>query len=143
MDRRTAIAEHRKMWNWIADTAKKEGRFVAKEEYLDAFGYDSQTLVCGCFCCTYSSSIEKFACDCCPLIWCEEQAKWLKEAKEPITSAHTVFCSLEGSPFKIYVKFFPNISGNKTLGKRELDEFVKNARAIAELPENFMGSSQE
>ena len=37
LTREQAIAEHRKMWNWIADETLRQKRVVGKKEYFDTF----------------------------------------------------------------------------------------------------------
>ena len=73
--RKQAIAEHRKMWNWIADETERTGRGVAKHDYLAQQGLNTY-LPHDCFLCAYSekqareysgTTISK--CAFCPLDW--------------------------------------------------------------------------
>ena len=59
-----AIANHRKMWCWIAGTTRKEKRFVTKEEALNHFGWPYIQNMC--WCCAYAGpcSIKN-----CPIEW--------------------------------------------------------------------------
>jgi len=47
-----AIAEHRKMWRWIAKETKKQQRIIGKEEYLERY-FPEDYIYNGCFCCEY------------------------------------------------------------------------------------------
>ena len=50
-----AIAEHRKMWRWIADETKKRGRRVWKEEYFKAMNIPPENRPdTDCYCCEYA-----------------------------------------------------------------------------------------
>lgn len=60
-----AIANHRKMWHWIAETTRKEKRYVTKEEAFDHFGWPHVPV--NCWCCAY---IEKCNhAENCPIAW--------------------------------------------------------------------------
>lgn len=60
------VAEHRKMWNWIADETLRLKRVVNKSEYFFSIGLRRNDWpVCKCFCCEYTS----MCCDHCPLEW--------------------------------------------------------------------------
>ena len=73
LTRKQAIAEHRKMWNWIADETKKRGYKISKKEYLYEKRGFSETLFSDCFCCEYaifaSQREEKPICSACPIDW--------------------------------------------------------------------------
>lgn len=60
-----AIANHRKMWHWIAETTRKEKRYVTKEEAFDHFGWPH--VPANCWCCAYAEKCnhEKN----CPIAW--------------------------------------------------------------------------
>lgn len=64
LTREQAIAEHRKMWNWIADERKK-GSMVNKVDYLQSHGFDRYEMLSDCFLCTYTMKV----CFECPLKW--------------------------------------------------------------------------
>ncbi|MCI5891797.1 MAG: hypothetical protein MRZ66_00100 [Clostridiales bacterium] len=60
------IAEHRKMWHWIADETKKQGRKVWKDEYFEAMNIPLENRPDNeCYCCDYAN------CECteCPIEW--------------------------------------------------------------------------
>ena len=72
-----AIAEHRKMWNWIADRLEEHHPgydvYMYKREYMEKnFPYDN--IRHNCFCCQYAmqeskdNNISNF-CINCPLVW--------------------------------------------------------------------------
>ena len=52
LTREQAIAEHRKMWNWIADKTEKLKRKVEKEEYFREMGI-ANIPRSECYCCEY------------------------------------------------------------------------------------------
>lgn len=53
LTREQAIAEHRKMWGWIADMTEKLKRKVEKEEYFREMG-TSDIPRMQCYCCEFS-----------------------------------------------------------------------------------------
>lgn len=123
-NRETAIKEHRKMWNWIADTAEKEHRFVTKEEYIYQSHLKYNKLVSNCFCCDYAvrkisvlANFEKAndICDYCPLVWHKGNKTFLVPP-----------CCHNESP---YTKFLEAASENN------IKDCVKYSREIANLPE--------
>lgn len=60
------VANHRKMWNWIADETLRRKDFVYKPNYFVSIGLDSEKWpLCNCYCCEYARA------DCffCPLEW--------------------------------------------------------------------------
>lgn len=73
--REQAIAEHRKMWNWIADETERTGQRVTKREYMSKHGVNIY-LPHYCFLCAYSEKqarkhrrTRSGKCDYCPLDW--------------------------------------------------------------------------
>ena len=53
-DKDFVIAEHRKMWNAIADYSEERGRCLGKHEYLAFYCKDLVVMLTnGCFLCTY------------------------------------------------------------------------------------------
>lgn len=69
LTREQAIAEHRKMWNWIADEHEKGNYLVDKSDYLESHGFSSSEMINDCFLCTYA----KKNCKNCPLVWNNEK----------------------------------------------------------------------
>ena len=66
------IAEHRKMWNAIADYSEKCGRCLNKYEYLAFYCKDLVVMLTnGCFLCTYGlhNRGNKSMCERCLLRW--------------------------------------------------------------------------
>lgn len=53
LTRERAIAEHRKMWNWIADETEKLKRKVEKSDYFNAMGIDDIPDN-ECYCCEFN-----------------------------------------------------------------------------------------
>lgn len=61
-----AVANHRKMWNWIAEETLRRKHFVSKEDYFDSIGLDiDEWPICNCYCCEYAG----VDCSFCPLKW--------------------------------------------------------------------------
>lgn len=58
LTREQAIAEHRKMWNWIADETLKRKEKVTKCDYLEIF-FPNQNINSLCFLCDYSANRKK------------------------------------------------------------------------------------
>jgi hypothetical protein len=126
-NRETAIKEHRKMWNWIADTAEKEHRFVTKEEYLMTFGYENYCIAYRCFCCEYNDSFSDIGCNHCPLIWYEGQKERIKKG------LHYTYCLNHSSPYRVYDSIFVT---DVVIGEEiDIKLFIEAAREIANLPE--------
>lgn len=73
LTRKQAIAEHRKMWNWIADETLRKGYKVKKKHYLKKHGFGNTFILNDCFCCKYVSDIatlrdiEGDLCSLCPV----------------------------------------------------------------------------
>ncbi|MCH5186818.1 MAG: hypothetical protein J1F63_00340 [Oscillospiraceae bacterium] len=73
MTKAEAIANHRKMWNWIADETEKRQRCVSKDEYfytVDIANRPHQR----CYCCEYSAQngilpFPEYDCGLCPVVW--------------------------------------------------------------------------
>ncbi|MCI5891822.1 MAG: hypothetical protein MRZ66_00230 [Clostridiales bacterium] len=66
LTKQQTIAEHRKMWHWIADETKKQGRKVEKEEYFKAMNIPSENRPeLDCYCCEYAGR----ECLECPVEW--------------------------------------------------------------------------
>lgn len=70
LTKKKAIAEHRKMWNWIADEALKRKEAVSKMDYFNyqKIFYDKRPLN-NCYCCEFAK-----VCDYCPIDWPGEKA---------------------------------------------------------------------
>lgn len=61
-----AVANHRKMWNWIADETLKRQYSVEKGDYYSSMGIIfEERPMCGCYCCAYVC----LDCKRCPLKW--------------------------------------------------------------------------
>lgn len=71
-DKDFVIAEHRKMWNAIADYSEECGRCLGKYEYLAFYCKDLVVMLTNeCFLCTYSlhNRGDKSMCERCLLRW--------------------------------------------------------------------------
>lgn len=71
-DKDFVIAEHRKMWNAIADYSEERGRCLTKYEYLAFYCKDLLVMLTnGCFLCTYGlhNRGNKSMCERCLLRW--------------------------------------------------------------------------
>ena len=83
LTREQAIAEHRKMWNWIADETLRKGYKVKKEHYLKKHGFDKALIINNCFCCEYVwymaelRDIEGNLCSLCPIDWGDGKRCWI------------------------------------------------------------------
>lgn len=80
LTRDQAIAEHRKMWMWIAEQYENKQNmdylspYQLKEKYLEMKGYSNFSLICCCFLCEYAKvSEDDEKCDKCPLDWGSSQ----------------------------------------------------------------------
>lgn len=74
-DKDFVIAEHRKMWNAIADYSERCGRCLDKYEYLAFYCKDLAVMLTnGCFLCTYAlhNRCNKSMCERCLLQWHSE-----------------------------------------------------------------------
>lgn len=74
-DKDFVIAEHRKMWNAIADYSEKCGRCLSKYEYLAFYCKDLAVMLTNwCFLCTYGlhNRGNKSMCERCLLQWNNE-----------------------------------------------------------------------
>lgn len=64
-----AIANHRKMWNWIADETLRRKKFVDKDDYFETLGITSIPRL-KCYCCDYDYNfINMSRCEHCPIDW--------------------------------------------------------------------------
>lgn len=116
LTREQAIAEHRKMWNWIADRTKEEKRKITKEDYFEEYQLER---VCGfCFVCEYDENTRISAdtplCHSCPIVFLDHK---------PLMG--DCYCCEKGSPYKSWVD----------LMKCEWEAAERFARMIANLPE--------
>lgn len=90
LTRETAIKNHRKMWNWIADETLKQKRIVGKYEYFQFLEIKMNNLDRRpknlCYCCEFANGL----CPRCPIDWGQNDAwcydistglyiKWQKE----------------------------------------------------------------
>lgn len=65
-----AIANHRKMWNWIADETLKRKRTVRKWDYFRAHEISGLDIPRHqCYCCEYTSNGVYLNCRNCPIVW--------------------------------------------------------------------------
>lgn len=103
-----AIANHRKMWHWIAETTRKEKRFVTKEEAFNHFGWPH--LLFSCWCCAYIGGCNHGKN--CLIVW---------------PGGH---CLAKGSPYRDW-------SAIKFEGDSAYLRAADLADQIANLPENF------
>ena len=113
LSKEEAIANHRKMWNWIADECEA-GRRVSKENYFEENGI-TEKVQQNCWCCQYDSQFFD-NCQFCPCYWGTDGYDRIQE------------CGASGSPFfHFYCEF----------GKSDPDltRLAFFAREIANLPE--------
>ena len=71
LTREEAIANHRKMWNWIADETERLERVVLKPEYFKEHNISHNDFpVHFCYCCDFDSqSLSLPLCSACPINW--------------------------------------------------------------------------
>ena len=112
------IAEHRKMWWWIAEETLKREKIVYKEEYLEEY-FPDEDICCDCFCCEYdkqkTNSENDMKCKFCPLDWGSDCSTTQCVDKNYLAG--------EGNLFALW---------ESTLDWKEAAELAKQ---IAELPE--------
>lgn len=64
-----AIANHRKMWNWIADETERQKRVVLKIDYFFMHGFSRENTPASlCYCCEYDRP-RSDSCKECPIDW--------------------------------------------------------------------------
>lgn len=77
LTREQAIAEHRKMWNWIADEIEKKNKVLGiwnlKDRYCEIKGFE--LVLYNCFLCEYT----KANCVNCPIDWKNDSAMYMCE----------------------------------------------------------------
>ena len=105
LTREQAIAEHRKMWRWIAEETLKRKKKVWKENYFKEHPEYKEHPMNGCWCCEYVHQYDDI-CSKCPLKWPDN-----------------IFCIFINSFYKKW--FF----------EADYEKAAKYAREIAELGE--------
>ena len=121
-DKDFVIAEHRKMWNAIADYSEKYGRCLNKYEYFAFYCEDLAVMLTnGCFLCTYAlfNRGNKSMCERCLLQWRNKSCCNF--------SAEPLCCN---SPDDLYRLFCA------ARGERNALKYALYARIIAKLPIN-------
>ncbi len=116
MTKQEAIANHRKMWRWIADETTHRKRAIGKIEYFIFIGTGQKNApFAHCYCCQYV--IEKgdlgSRCTLCPVLWGTENNR------------NDNFCMGDGA----YNKWADAVRNG------DWAEAAALARQIAELPE--------
>lgn len=71
LTREQAVAEHRKMWRWIADETRSKKRKAEKYEYFKKFAIVERKIPYNkCYCCEYAIQFSIFnECRKCPIDW--------------------------------------------------------------------------
>ena len=116
LTREEAIANHRKMWNWIADETERLKRVVLKPEYFKEHNISHNEVPrFSCYCCGFDLHCWSLPlCGACPIIWG--------------VNTEMYACLNEKSPYKkwnIVVKRYSD----------DWESAAKLAREIANLPE--------
>ena len=116
LTREEAIANHRKMWNWIADETERLERVVLKPEYFKEHSISHNDFpVRFCYCCSFDLTYYSLPlCGACPINW-------------GVDTEMNACCNKK-SPYEkwdIIVKYYPN----------DWKSAAKLAREIANLPE--------
>lgn len=129
-----AIAEHRKMWNWIADRLEEHHPgydvYMYKEKYMEE-NFPNIDINSNCFCCHYAmqeskdNNISNF-CINCPLVWGTEADTddfFCEQGNYDIIEALSLF------NYGLW-NYAQSLTKN-----HDYDEAAKVARQIANLPE--------
>ena len=117
MTKQEAIENHRKLWSWLADTAEKENRVVEKEEYFCEFKLPF--IENDCCCCEYTLQFDTkhdgffVMCSHCPVMW------------KSNNRTNEFMCEKGGE----YSEW------KEALFRKDVPEFIRLARIIANLPE--------
>ncbi len=117
MTKQEAIANHRKMWRWIADETERRKITVGKVMSFDAMKVAPKDCpYANCFCCQYAIEIQgRFSrCTVCPVIWNTARGRDCNS------------CCGEGSVFMAW---------RNAINTGNWAEAAALAREIAELPE--------
>lgn len=108
-----AIANHRKMWNWIADETEKRKEIVLKENYFGGASIPPAHL---CFCCEYTRYAHGHKdCRLCPIDW----------KIETDIEVYSMQCCESNTLFSMW---------NKSCKDNDWQSAAKYAREIANLP---------
>ena len=75
LTKQEAIANHRRMWNWIADETERQTMIVGEKEYFEASGITNIPFGI-CYCCEYANQRKEVlqtgtTCKNCPINWGE------------------------------------------------------------------------
>lgn len=117
-DKDFVIAEHRKMWNAIADYSEERGRCLGKHEYLAFYCKDLAVMLTnGCFLCTYGlhNRGNKSMCECCLLRW------------HNVSDPDFPCCNSSGDLYSLLCS---------VRNERDALKYARYARIIANLPVN-------
>ena len=120
LTKQEAIANHRKMWRWIAKETEKQRRIVGKGEYFksiriklfDVYNVPS----CQCYCCEYDTQYYD-TCEFCPMDWGSEVMAYMCNHKK-----------YDGDRNGLFAQWSDTTSWQ---------EAARLARAIAELDESY------
>ena len=127
-DKDFVIAEHRKMWNAIADYSEERGRCLNKYEYLVFYRKDLAVMLTNaCFLCTYALHNRggKSMCEYCLLQWhnksgfdylCGPPCCDFSDLRRPAIGLYRLFCLARD--------------------ERDVPKYARYARIIANLPVN-------
>ena len=117
LTKQEAIANHRKMWWWIAEETEKRQGKVEKSEYFRHIGidpWDADVPNSQCYCCEYCKQYHT-TCEFCPIDWDSETESFMCLDKEYCYDRQGLFA--------------------KWYDTYDWQEAARLTRAIAELPE--------
>ena len=121
-DKDFVIAEHRKMWNAIADYSEERGRCLGKHEYLAFYCKDLVVMLTnGCFLCTYGlhNRGNKSMCERCLLRWHNESGSDFPGGPPCCDNSDSIYSLL-----------------CLARDERDVPKYARYARMIANLPIN-------
>lgn len=84
LTREQAIAEHRKLWNWLADETIRTKTPTPKFAYF-VLKLTNDVPLFGCYCCEYTHRFLNGTCEQCPINW-EHGHCTLSEYKDWLTA---------------------------------------------------------
>lgn len=118
-----AVANHRKMWNWIADETQRRGEKVKKIRYFKEMGIEDWPLY-ECYCCEYASQQcdinSGVLCEHCPIEW--PNGRRCVEDDAPYDKWCSAVCPVKAAKLAREIAALPE--------RKEADREKKKAEAV-------------